>query len=304
MSYTTSDPRSTMASTAPTARTVSVPNVAPQYFEFGTLEPSEIEAGGGRSWWTRSQAIVACYSEAAAGDVFVRDGQPDEYVALLTDDTLRVTVSASEGDTVVEGPALVVVPPGESAIRVEEGGRIVRLFSSRSDDLAARCRNADFYAEPDPHVADWSPWPDPPDGHRVRVYAIDDVDPEPGRFGRIYRCSTFMINWFYDSPGPRPETQMSPHHHDDFEQLSLQLGGDYVHHIRTPWTPDMTTWRDDEHRFCSSPSITVIPPPSVHTSQAVGVTSHFLVDIFAPPRVDFSQKDGWVLNADEYPMPG
>ena len=104
----------------------------------------------------------------------------------------------------------------------------------------------------------------------------------------VVSTNTLMVNWFYPDPGPRDPGKMSPHHHDDFEQISLQLAGDYVHHIRTPWTADMTTWRDDDHHHTTSPAMTIIPPPSIHTSQAVGETAHQLIDIFGPPRIDFS----------------
>ena len=112
-----------------------------------------------------------------------------------------------------------------------------------------------------------------------------------------------MVNVLPEDDTPRDATKLSPHHHDDFEQISLQIHGDYVHHMRAPWTPDSTTWRDDEHRHCTSPAIVVIPPGLIHTSQSVGEMHHWLIDVFAPPRADFSNRPGWVLNADEYPMP-
>ena len=121
------------------------------------------------------------------------------------------------------------------------------------------------------------------------------------RFGNIFRCSTVMVNVINPDPGARNPAKMSPHFHDDFEQLSLQIDGDYVHHIRTPWTTNLADWRGDEHQLCTAPALIVIPPPTMHTSQGVGDHRHQLIDIFCPPRVDFSLRPGWVLNHDDYP---
>jgi hypothetical protein len=276
---------------------------APQYFEFPKLEPDEVSPAGSKTWLVRSQNCCLAYTLARQGDTLRRDEQPDEYMVLLPSADSSVTVRAGDEQSDVDGSAVVVVPPGRSEVAIGASGVVVRVFSPQAEDLLARCRNADAYAEPDPNVAPFDPWPDPPAGHQIRVYPLADIKPDPGRFGRILRCSTLMVNYFYVDDSPRDIHVMSPHHHDDFEQLSLQLEGDYVHHIRTPWTVDMAQWRDDDHQYCTSPALTVIPPPTVHTSQSIHHMPHQLIDIFCPPRLDFSERPGWVLNADEYPVP-
>jgi hypothetical protein len=300
MMYLATDPR---ASLAPAAAKAPVPTAfqGAEYACFREQEPTERDALH-ETWYARGQNLVVAYSDCRAGAELTRSAQPDEYVLMIPDRDAAVIVEAEGERREVEGFSIVMIPPGTSRITVQRDARLVRFFTTQSADLAALCSNAESYASPDPNVPPFQPWPTPKGGYRLRSYSLD-VPKQPGRFGRIFRCSTIMVNFLDGYDGPRDVAKLSPHHHDDFEQYSLVLSGAYTHHLRWPWTPDMRIWREDEHVTCGTPSVTVIPPPSIHTSQAMDAGFNQLVDIFSPPRHDFSDKPGWVLNAGDYPMP-
>ncbi|UOT08503.1 hypothetical protein MPY17_39595 (plasmid) [Rhodococcus opacus] len=300
MTYTGTDPRSTLPSTDP-PRPDSCAD--PQFFEFNRLRPDEVTAIGSRSWYVRGQNFTLGYTMAKAGESLHRHDQPDEYMIVLPDGGASAVVHGAGQSTVIDGAAVVVVPPGNSSIDIAADTVVVRLLSSCSPDLLAASRNTDAYAQPDPNVAPFTPWPAAPGGAHVRVYRINDYPYAAGRFGRIFRCSTFMVNFFDPDLGPRDPGALSPHSHPDFEQISLVTDGEYAHHIRVPWGVDRAHWREDTHHRCGSPSLAVIPPPTEHTSQSLGQVRNHLIDIFCPPRTDFSLREGWVLNAADYPMP-
>ena len=299
--YDKSDPRSVL--TQPRVDTPGTTTTPPSYGLYYREDPVDDDANG-RGWYTRSQNLLVHYIEAAPGATFSRAGQTDEYMIVLPDDDTPYEVSANGETKRGDGHQLVIVPPGDSDIHLPNGGRVVRLFTTQSTDLNAKCANGDIYAVPDPSVPPFKAWPAPPDGFKLRVYNLQKTR-NPGELGPIWRCTTIMLNFPPPGGGPRDVTKMSPHSHNDFDQCSLILAGSFVHHMRWPWGLNKNDWREDEHFLAESPSATMIPARVVHTSEscAPGPEGNRMADIFAPPRLDFSLQPGWIKNADEYPLP-
>lgn len=300
--YDRSDPRSKLASTGVGAPKAPIAAYAgAEVIEFHGIPPQET-GDGYRTWYGRGQNFILSYTEAEAGAVLSRSDQPDEYMAFFPQRQTRADIETGNGSARDVARQLAIIPPGDSHIFVKEGGTVVRLFSSVAHDLAALAHNAGNYAEPHPNVTLLQAWPAPHDGFKLRLYPIE-VPAAEGRFGVIYRSTNLMINFIPVALKPRDPSKMSPHHHDDFEQCSLTLQGAYIHYLRWPWVPNKAIWRDDAAIQVAAPSMTVIPPLAIHTSQSLPEPPCQLIDIFSPPRVDFSSRAGWVLNANDYPMP-
>lgn len=298
--YDKSDPRASLASNKPSNMLTQTGLLAKAQKACFYEENPQIDDATGQSWLHRAHNFLAVYTKATEGARFERRAQTDEYCVIFPVSGGRITWG---GQTVeVSGYSIAFVPPGDSAVEMASSGELVRIFSTQSKDLTEACGNARGYDRPRSHIPEFEAWPMPTDGWKVRVYSLD-VPKEDGRFGRIFRCTTLMINVLEPFDGPRDPSKMSPHHHDDFEQGSLALTGDFSHYLRWPWTSDMADWHDDQVQEMGSPSMLVIPPPVIHTTRATGQGSNLLVDIFGPPRADFSNKPGWVLNAEDYPMP-
>jgi hypothetical protein len=301
MAYDSADPRAGLLTAAGADRKPAEDFAPADYAKLYETQPQE-DFPERKTWYFRGQNFVVGYTVARPGAVVARKSQADEYALLLPDRDSAAEIVTSKGTTQLGGFSIAFVPPGDSHLRMTAPGRVIQLVTSRSQDLVAKSSNAASYTKPHPNIAAFTPWPGAAGNPVVRTYSLA-VPLEQGRFGRIWRCSTFMVNYLEPWDGPRDVTKMWPHDHDDFEQCSIAIEGEFIHHIRWPWIANLNNWRSDEHEQCGSPSVVVIPPRAIHTSQAVGPGANQLIDVFCPPRVDFSKMPGWVLNAADYPMP-
>ncbi|AYM14774.1 MULTISPECIES: cupin domain-containing protein [Agrobacterium] len=278
--------------------------IRPTYARHYENPPQIQEPDGVSTWITRGANMVVVITEARAGTLLAREDNSDEYMLLLPEGEGATLTSATEEHTVA-GDTLSILPPGKTTIRLQSAGTVVRIFSNRAEDLADQAANADIYALPIANIAPLVAWPDPVDGFKIRSYDLGRFAKPDGPMiqPRIFRSTNLMINVFVPWHAVRDTTAMSPHWHDDFEQASLGLQGTFVHHIRYPWGGNLSDWHPDEHTEIGSPSVTIIPPPLVHTTRNVDANEARLIDVFSPPRFDFSLRPGFVLNEADYPMP-
>ncbi len=260
-----------------------------------------------KTWITRGGNFAVCYSEVQAGTVLERADNAEEYMVILPPGGATVVFEAG-GERIEAGDdSLTIVPPGHSRITATTGGVIARIFSAASEEIMALASNAAVYSDGAPELAPADLWPEPFDGYRLRHYPLARyAQPDGPRIQpRAFRSTNMLVNLFVHYNTRRGTTGLSPHWHDDFEQGSLCLDGDWVHHMRYNWGADASQWWPDEHEAVATPSVTIIPARAIHTSQDVGEDGpeSSLYDIFCPPRLDFALKRGFCLNEEEYPLP-
>ena len=208
---------------------------------------------------------MVSYSALDKGGSVVVTGAEDEYMTLLVEGAIEVSASGETASA--RGDAVVIVPPGDSRVVASEPSVVCRIFAPPTPELLAKCPNDGTYAEPHENVAAFERWPMPADGYKLRVYEYASM-PEGVR--KIFRSRNIMVNWQGHPGGPaRDLKKFTPHSHTDFEQGSVELWGEYVHHLRYPWGPDSTAWRPDERIEVDGPGMTVMPVNVIHTSQGM-----------------------------------
>lgn len=248
------------------------------------------------SWCATAANLAVVVSRVTAGSLIEVPNEPDESAVLVVGGSADVRVETADDAVTAQPHSLVIAPPGGHWITALTDGYLYRVFSKLSPTYA-RC-NELAPASVNIEASDLVQGPEPIDGYRLRHYRLSDyADQNLMLHGFVTRSLMFSIVQPQDVA--RSPTTLSPHLHDDFQQISLVTLGTWVHHLRRAWGPDRTAWVADEHVTVESPAVSVIHAPDIHTSQSIGKGPYQIVDLFAPARTDPAFR-GVVLNAAEY----
>ena len=255
---------------------------------------------GARHWTGRAQNFAVAWHHAGPAGTRPAFESADEAMLIVLD--AAVGISGAGRDAEAPARSICILPPGAWQLDLKPGATCVVLSSLR-EGVAAGALNEPAYAERDPRIAPVGP------AYRAlrsagepRIFSIDSIAaPKDKPRLKMLQTATLSINWV-EYEGPRDRHALSPHSHSSFEQGSLALAGDFVHHLRVEWGQDADAWQDDQHARLGSPSLMVVPVHTIHTSEGVGPGRHLLIDVFSPPRADFIAK-GWVANSGDYAAP-
>ena len=273
----------------------TTPVLPPTLLDFS----AECAAPRAAAWDARGQNFHVTWRRAGAEPLRLDTASADELMLIVLDAPVDIE---SEGRAPVNAPArtIAILPAGTWRLVLAPQATCAVLRSLRAPDADGSARNAAAYREADPRIVSvGTPYRALRDADAVRLLPIEQVQASKDKPRlKMLQTATLSINWV-EYEGPRDRSALSPHAHSSFEQGSLGLAGDFVHHLRTPWGPDAGLWQDDRHAALASPSLMVVPVNLVHTSEGVGPGHHLLIDIFSPPRADFIA-NGWVYNASDY----
>lgn len=262
-------------------------------------QPPDAAATAARHWTGRAQNFAVAWHHAGTAGTRTAFESADETMLIVLDAAVGIS-----GAQTREAPprSICILPPGAWWLDLQPSATCVVLSSLR-EGAAAAALNEPAYAERDPRIAPVGPpYRALRAGADVRIFPIDSVAASKDKPRlKMLQTATLSINWV-EYEGPRDRHALSPHSHTSFEQGSLALAGDFVHHLRVEWGPDADAWQDDTHARLGSPSLMVVPVHTIHTSEGVGPGRHLLIDVFSPPRADFIAK-GWVANSGDYAAP-
>jgi hypothetical protein len=270
-------------------------DMADQFPQSGLL--SGLSEGASQRSFARGQNFTVERITAAAGDILEIGGTQEMIMLCVETD---VVVSGCGHSVRLRPRSVAILPSGAYRLGFSQPGRIFVLATGRTDIAIGQAINAARYDDPDARVAPvGEPFRRQRRADEIVVFAIDEVAPPPtNQRLKFIQSATMSINWV-EYRGPRDRTQLSPHSHADFEQGSLAIEGDFVHHLRTEWKSNANLWRDDVHLEAGKDTLLIIPPELIHTTEGIGEGDHILIDIFAPPRRDFIA-NRWMHNETDY----